>query len=189
MGAIPKSAHIWDREEHEHYVEPEWTSKRLFQVEPFVQEVWDPACGFGRICESARAFGHAVAGTDIVDRRYLFAGTPRDFFSCSDPLANIVSNPPFDIFQKWAEHSLRLARNKVALIWLVPRLNAARWLQETPLARIWLLTPRPSMPPGHTITAGQKPGGGTQDFAWLVWEQGYRGKPELGWLHRDGEGK
>jgi hypothetical protein len=71
------------------------------------------------------------------------------------------------------------------MIWLVPRLNAARWLADTPLARVWLLTPRPSMPPGHVIANGEKPGGGSQDFAWLVWEQGYRGKPELGWLRRD----
>jgi hypothetical protein len=29
------------------------------------------------------------------------------------------------------------------------------------------------MPPGHTITAGEKPGGGKMDFCWLVWECGY----------------
>jgi hypothetical protein len=80
---------------------------------------------------------------------------------------------------------LKLALGKVAMIWQVPRLNAARWLAETPLARVWLLTPRPSMPPGQTITGGRKPGGGTQDYAWLVWEQGYRGKPELGWMRRN----
>lgn len=185
MIAAPKAAHIWDREEHEHYVEPEWCSQRLFQVEPFVQEVWDPACGFGRICESARAFGHAAHGSDIVHRGYYPQTAVRNFLACTEQWANIVSNPPFDCFPEFAKHALKLARNKVALIWLVPRLNAARWLAETPLARIWLLTPRPSMPPGHTITAGQKPGGGTQDFCWLVWEQGYRGKPELGWLKRD----
>jgi len=39
-------------------------------------------------------------------------------------------------------------------------LNAAHWLQGTPLRRISLLTPRPSMPPGHIIAAGSKPGGG-----------------------------
>ncbi len=183
----PKLAQIWDREAHEHYVEPEWCSQRLFDVEPFVQEVWDPACGFGRICESARAFGHCAKATDIVDRGYGHFHGARDFYAAGmfELTANIVSNPPFDRFELFANQALKLARNKVALIWLVPRLNAARWLAGTPLARIWLLTPRPSMPPGHTITAGQKPGGGTQDFCWLVWEQGYRGKPELGWMHRD----
>jgi hypothetical protein len=31
----------------------------------------------------------------------------------------------------------------VAIIFPTARLNAARWLQDTPLRRIWLLTPRP----------------------------------------------
>jgi hypothetical protein len=72
-------------------------------------------------------------------------------------------------------------------IWLTRRLNAARWLSHTPLARIYLLTPRPSMPPGHVILAGEKPGGGSQDFCWLVWSRHHIGPPKLHWLHRDKE--
>jgi hypothetical protein len=71
------------------------------------------------------------------------------------------------------------------VVWLARRLNAARWLAATPLARVYLLTPRPSMPPGHVIAAGEKPGGGTQDFVWLVWDHDYAGAPTLHWLHRD----
>jgi beta-xylosidase len=51
----------------------------------------------------------------------------------------------------------------------------SRWLETTPLRRIWCLTPRPSMPPGAVILAGETPGGGTQDFAWYVWLRGYDG--------------
>ena len=100
-------------------------------------------------------------------------------------MSNIVCNPPFDIFEQFANKALEIARRKVAMIWLVRRLNAARWLEQTPLVRVLLLTPRPSMPPGHTITAGKKPGGGTQDFCWLIWDHAHIGKPELGWLRRD----
>ena len=87
--------------------------------------------------------------------------------------------------QEFCEHALDLEASKVAVICLVRRLNAARWLQELPLIRIWLLTPRPSMPPGSWIAKGNKPGGGTQDFCWLVFERGYAGEPTIGWLHRD----
>jgi hypothetical protein len=80
---------------------------------------------------------------------------------------------------------LRVTTGKICMIMPVPRLNAARWLADTPLARTWLLTPRPSMPPGYTIARGEKPKGGREDFAWLVWIRGYRGSPRLGWLHRD----
>lgn len=34
MTALKKlDAHVWEREENEHYVEPEWCSQRLFEEE------------------------------------------------------------------------------------------------------------------------------------------------------------
>jgi hypothetical protein len=180
-----RKSHIWEREEHEHYVEPSWTSQRLFDVEKFVGEIWDPACGFGTIVQSAVDAGYTATGTDIADRGW---GTRLDFLS-TDVFAsdNIVTNPPFDIAPAFIQHALKLARHKVAAIFPVARLNAARWLQSTPLARVWLLTPRPSMPPGHVIANGEKPGGGKVDFCWLVFAQGHTGGVQMGWLHRDKE--
>lgn len=181
----PRASHIFEREEHEHYVEPLWCSQRLFDVEKFHGDIFDPACGFGRIPESAMLAGYCCAASDIVDRGYKIA-LKNDFFTDASLADNIVSNPPFDCFREFALHALELIRYKLALIWLVRTLPAARWLADTPLRRIYLLTPRPSMPPGHTITAGSKPSGGTQDFCWLIWERGYVGAPEVKWLHRDG---
>lgn len=185
-----ENSHIWQREEHEHYVEPEWCSRRLFAVETFEGQIWDPCCGFGRIPDSATAYGHKhVYASDIVDRGYSGLSEVENFLLCNDQQAapNIVCNPPFDIFKEFALHALSLrSTEKVAMIWLVRTLPAARWLKQTPLARIWLLTPRPSMPPGHVIAAGEKPGGGKQDFCWLVWDKKHGGTPCIDWLHRDG---
>ena len=75
---------------------------------------------------------------------------------------------------------------KVAMVFPTARLNAAHWLRGTPLVRILLMTPRPSMPPGHTIAAGEKPGGGKMDFCWLVWSVGFSGDASVKWLRRDG---
>jgi hypothetical protein len=184
----PEASHIWQREEHEHYVEPEWCSKRLFEVEKFEGPIWDPCCGFGRIPDAARAAGHFVRASDIADRGYEPEGGKivKSFFDSTLGCKNIVCNPPFDIFQRFATHALSVSTHKVAMIWLVRTLPAARWLRQTPLARIHLLTPRPSMPPGHVITAGEKPGGGKQDFCWLVWDKRHTGPATIGWLHRDG---
>jgi hypothetical protein len=182
----PENSHIWDREEHEHYVEPEWCSRRLFAVEDFTGPIFDPCCGFGHILKSAEAAEHETWAADIVDRG--FPGTNvEDFFTSTNNPADIVSNPPFDKFQPFALRALEVCYQKVALVWLVRTLPAARWLRQTPLARIHLLTPRPSMPPGHTITAGEKPGGGKQDFCWLVWDKAHTGPASIGWLHRDGQ--
>jgi len=168
----------------EHYVEPFWVSERLFEEEHFVGDIYDPACGFGRIIDSAVKAGYLAHGADLVDRRG--RGDVRDFLlnNITTP-NNIVSNPPFDNFEAFAKHALARARNKVALIMPTARLNAARWLENTPLQSVWLLTPRPSMPPGHVITAGGKVGGGKSDYCWLVFDHKWTGHPELKWMRRD----
>ena len=189
-----RQAHIFDKEARGHYVEPAWISRRLFEVENFGTQaiIYDPACGWGTITNEARARGFEVYGSDIVNRRRHKLGKRffrTDFLTVDQcpPNASIITNPPFDLVEEFARHAIEIGPRKVAMVCLVRRLNAARWLQELPLRRIWLLTPRPSMPPGSWIAKGNKPGGGTQDFCWLVFERGYLGTPGVGWLHRDGE--
>lgn len=186
----PLGAHVWAKEPLGFYVEPEWCSERLFAVEKFAGSIWDPCCGIGRIADAAHRVGYSTYATDIVDRGYRRFEGCADFLQCDRGLApSIVCNPPFDRCDAFVRHALDLTRpnGKVAMIWLVRRLNAARWLARTPLARIHLLTPRPSMPPGQVILAGERPGGGTQDFAWLVFDHKHKGSPSLHWLHRDAE--
>jgi hypothetical protein len=188
VSAVRKlDAHIWEREEHEHYVEPSWCSARLLDEEAIENPLWDPCCGFGTIVENAKAFGFKTLASDIVHRSE-HCENVLDFFSCKSTHArSIVCNPPFNIADRFALHALSLAHiDTVAMIFPTARLNAAHWLKGTPLARVWLLTPRPSMPPGHVIAAGEKPGGGKMDYCWLVWTRDHDGPPELRWLRRDG---
>jgi hypothetical protein len=184
-----RRSHIFAKDKHEHYVEPAWVSRRLFQVEKFTSLVYDPACGWGTILKEARAAGYKVYGTDIINRRRHRLPTFRkyDFLARCDAIAgsSVVCNPPFDHVQEFCQHALELGAPKVAMIMLLRRLPAAHWLQKLPLRRTYFLCPRPSMPPGNWIAAGNKPGGGTQDFVWAIFERGYTGKPELAWLHRD----
>jgi hypothetical protein len=182
-----RASYIWERHSRDWYVEPPWCSERLFAVEPFIGTVWDPCAGGGNIVRAAKAAGLDAHGTDITPRdpsvHYI------DFLSnCCGPNhdKNIVTNPPFGIARRVVELALVRVRRKVAVIFPVARLNAARWLADLPLARIWLLTPRPSMPPGETILRGEKPGGGKMDYCWLVFERGHQGAPAVQWLHRDG---
>jgi hypothetical protein len=41
-----------------------------------------------------------------------------------------------------------------------------------PLYREYRVGPRPSMPPGRVIVAGEKPGTETSEFSWFVWLKG-----------------
>jgi hypothetical protein len=136
---------------------------------------------------AARAAYVPAMGSDIVDR-----GLPgtivRDFFDWREPVGNIVSNPPFAIAERFVAHALTIARQQVAMllpvIWLQGD-RRSRWLETTPLERVLLITPRPSMPPGVAIMAGQKPGSGTKDYAWFIWSRGYTGTATIGWLRRN----
>jgi hypothetical protein len=191
-----RATHIFPKDPHGHYVEPAWCSKRLFEEEYFGASgslVLDPACGWGRCLQAARAHHHRVLGMDIVKRRefgaYPFIG--HNFLNGPVPtkakITSIVCNPPFDHVEEFCTRALATVQFKVAMLCLLRRLPAAHWLGELPLEKIYFLTPRPSMPPGTWITAGNPPGGGTQDFCWLVFTKRTHPKsPVLQWLHRDG---
>lgn len=184
-------AHLWARHPDDWYVEEQWVDRRLFEHERFDGSICDPACGLGRIVEAAHRAGFRDAfGQDIVMRSehcrrvsdFLideFSGRPPD---------NIVSNPPFKAAQKFTARALDIAARKVAMLlplrWIAGGARS-RWLEESRPARVLILTPRPSMPPGPVIAAGLRAGGGKTDFAWYVWEKGYGGAPQFGWLRRD----
>lgn len=188
-----KESRLWSRQGEDWYREPLWCSARLFDNERFEGTIYDPSCGSGRILQSAASRGHDVLGSDIV-KRSEWCGQIVDF--CCDealiwPQDNIVANPPFALCNgvppPYADRALTVAEKKVALLlpagWM-NGLKRSHWLETTPLRRVWLLTPRPSMPPGD-LPEDANPGNGTTDYAWFVWEHGYAGKPEIGWLRRD----
>jgi hypothetical protein len=147
-------SHIWQRDERDHYIEPQWVSERLFEDEDFDRNrvLLDPCTGFGRIAAAAARAGYRVTAADIVDRG--FPGTHvQDFLTRKSAPPSVVGNPPFNAVEAFARHALDTGARKTALIFPVARLNAARWLRDLPLRRVWLLTPRPSMPPGAVIYA------------------------------------
>lgn len=206
-----KNAHLWARHPDDYYTEPEWCSERLFAVVNFEGTIVDPSCGSGRIIRAARAHREKAAkvgdnritkalGYDIVKRSRECNEETEDFLTSDYETDNIVTNPPFGLCGKankksrhdedfaYVKKALATAEKKVALLLPLPWMTGAdkaAYLQTTPLAQVLVLTPRPSMPPGPVIEAGEDPGGGTEDFAWYIWSREHKGPPVLGWLNRD----
>jgi hypothetical protein len=90
----PLAAHLWAKEVHGFYIEPQWCSERLFEVETFNGGIWDPACGIGRVADAARRAGYRTIATDLIDRGYPRLDARVDFLSANPPRAqNIVCNP------------------------------------------------------------------------------------------------
>ncbi len=167
--AKKKNAHLWARHPEDWYVEPAWCDTGLFRAVRFEGPIVDPCCGYGRILNAAHAAGYQTFGMDIVDRgaarRHSFV--LGDFRQTDTPFRNIVCNPPFalaDAFLAWA---LRSAQKKAALLLPSSWANAdkrAALLQTLPLRHVLALSPRPSMPPGTVLEAGQPAGNGPHRF-------------------------
>ena len=190
-----RESHLWRRDPLDWYVEPEWCSERLFELEHFHGDIWDPAAGTGRIRDAAHKAGLTCMASDIEPRDYA-AVSCHDFLVLrgSFEFPNIVSNPPFGRAEEFAKLALHVAQRKVVLLlpanW-VQGDKRSRWLETTPLRRVLFLTPRPSMPPGAVVVSGGRPGNGTTDYAWFIWDNEgteplfrERQAPEIGWCRR-----
>jgi hypothetical protein len=197
----PRDSHIFQRDATDHYVEPNWVSARLFEVEEFNGPVLDPAVGWGRITTAAYHLNFQTMGCDIVNRHpcncsdfrllNFTAVLEEKDYSWLSQAGAVVTNPPFNLLREFTLRACSLMTigkvTKVALIFPVRRLPAAHWLEQLPLARVLMLSPRPSMPTSKHILAGGSVGGGTVDYSWAIFQRDYKGQPSMGWLHRDAE--
>jgi hypothetical protein len=184
----PRRSHIFARDRDDFYSDPSWVSERLFAVERFEKFIWEVTCGLGTIARAACAAGlliFLVFASDIVDHDY---GVRQDFLKATAPTTdvfNVVTNQPFMLTHELVTQAFTLGAAKVAIIFPVARVNAAPWLTTLPLARVWLLTQRPPMPPDRLIANGERLGEGKMDFC-LSFDRTHTESLTLGWLHRDG---
>jgi hypothetical protein len=173
-----------NRETHDFY--PTWpaATAALLGVEKFDGAIWEPACGDGAMSRVLEAAGHEVISTDLIDRGFGEGG--RDFLMEWQPRApNIVTNPPFRWAKEFIDRSLQLTTGKVALFLRLAFLEGqerGRWLPETPLARVWIMSRRVPIQRGRMANPGKEEGGGVIAFAWFVWDHTHSGPPQLGWL-------
>lgn len=183
MSRVEKKAHIHARDPHDWYVESEACTRALLRVERFFGTIWDPACGQGNIMRACRSTGLKAVGSDVV-RRAPVEGDPWWFGVCdflqdtrAPSCESIITNPPF-FKAKGTEAFIRkavtIAQHKVAIFtdvkFLAGGARASGLYAEHPPSRVWILSPRPSCPPGEWLKAGNKAGGGTADWCWTVWD-------------------
>lgn len=167
--------------EHGFYQEPSWLVDALLDVEDFSAGVWDPCCGEGTIPKACQARGIHAVGSDVCDRGY---GWQQDFFENTHSPADchILSNPDYSKMREFVDHALTFTRGKVCVLARLAFLESqARrpWFIASPLARVWVSSRRPSMPPGGKGIVAK---GGSIAFAWFVFQHGHIGAPTIGWL-------
>lgn len=199
-----KSTHSFARESDNWYVEPADCTAALCRAEAFSGRTVDPCAGMGRTIEGARQAGVHIEGYDLRHRGNRTVAASRDFFSPHQlprmwPCENIVSNPPYGareyvpvgerkrLEEHFIELALERAQRKVAVFLHSTWMNGEKrqkWLSSLPLHRVYLVSPRPSCLPGHLIQAGEKACGGTKDYAWFVFLNGFEGDAIIRFLRR-----
>jgi hypothetical protein len=174
-----------ERVQDDFYATPEESTLALLAVENIVYPALEPACGAGHIARLLK--DGQVTATDLVYRGYGTGGLDflvGDFFK--DSVATIITNPPFNLFQEFAEKALSVATNKVILFGKLQALEGkkrATWMQSSPLRTVYVFKGRQNpLRDGNPLNENGKPWSNTMAFAWFVWEIGYSGKPTIEWL-------
>jgi hypothetical protein len=171
-----------NREKDDFNITPPAATEGLLEVEEFDGAIWECACGIGAISKVLEAQGHDVVSTDLVDRGY---GEGRiDFLLEWQPRApNIVTNPPYKIFEPFLKNALTLYSGKLALLLPLRYLAGVKRgeiYKASPPARCWIFSAR--IKDFHRAGWTPTGNGGMIDFMWMVWEKGYVGKMQTWWI-------
>lgn len=142
---------------------PTWATNYLLDMEPFSNTVYEPCCGTGAISKVFWNNGYTVISTDIVDRGY---GNVADVFDLEKINGDVITNPPFSKYSKIKNHLIDVTSGKVALLSFAR--NLGRDVENKygkTLKNVYIL--------GKLDFPEIKLG---WQFAWFVWEKGYRGE-------------
>lgn len=156
------------------YSTPEYATEALMKRIVFEGEIWEPACGLMAMVNVLKKYNPVIA-TDI-------RITGHDFLLESRIVKNIVTNPPYNLAEKFVWQGLRKAEHKLALFLRLNFLEGQRRYQmfkQTPLKQVLVFCKRQTLSPeGSNVVTG-----GTIAYAWFIWERGHKGLPTIDWIN------
>lgn len=192
-------------DDHAWFIDEPFCTDLLLRQEVFPGTTLDPCCGMGQTLMAMERDGYSPArlfGADLVDRcsdrRDAWSGrvTVRDFLTWHPEddhrPDNIIMNPPFGgglLVEQFIERARAVARCRVAALVRADFLGSQRrvtWWHANKPQRLYMLAPRPSMPPGEEWIGGAiAAAGGYNEYIWCVWDrtaEPSRAWPSFWWL-------
>lgn len=150
--------------------------------------VWEPAAGRSAIVNVLRGRGHQIVASDIFD--YGNLDFVADFMTVTQPPAGcgcILTNPPFQIVNKFIAHALDLSPRVIMLARLALLESVARTeiLEYRNLARVHVFRNR--LPMMHRDGWDGPRASSAVAYAWFVWDRDHRGLPTLNRISREVE--
>jgi hypothetical protein len=159
---------------------PDWATYALIENEPFVGEIWEPACGDGAMARVLALRGNPVFATDLYDRGFGQSGI--DFLRSNRVAVNVVTNPPYNAAEGFVRAGVKNARHKFALLLRLAFLEGANRantiFSKCPPSRVWVFSERITFYPAGAIRKGT----GTTAYAWFVWDREASRGTELKWF-------
>ena len=171
------------RQDNNFYATHPSVTQDILRKEKFHNKVLEPFCGTGSMAEVIKENGYEVEAYDIIDRGY---GKVGDFYEVDFPKGeyDIISNPPYDTnLPELIVRCLSIAKNKVALLLPLDYLSGKQRIQKVystkPPRTVYVYEDRIIV----GLNADFKQNLGNKiNYAWYVWEKGFKGTPELKWI-------
>jgi hypothetical protein len=179
-GFKPTLKRFADLEGPDFFPTPPWATFALIENEPFVGEIWEPACGDGAMARVLALHGNPVMATDLYDRGFGQSGI--DFLTTDRSADNIVTNPPYNAAESFVRIGVRAAKRKFALLLRLAFLEGANRANtiftRCPPSRVWVFSERITFYPSGAVRKGT----GTTAYAWFVWDKDVHKGTELKWF-------
>lgn len=158
---------------------PAICTELLMRQEKFYGNILEPACGRGAISKVlSKKYGVInVISSDIEKYGY---GIQRDFFDISKA-NNIITNPPYNIAEKFLEHALDIYSKKVCFLLRLDFLhgqNRYELFSRYPISRVYVFSKRIEFRPEK-----KRDFGGGMTTAWFVWDKKYKGDTVLKFIN------
>lgn len=172
------------REYNDYYATHPSVTQDLLKVESFSENILEPFCGTGSISDVLEENGYIVEKYDLIDRGN---NKVQDFrkLEVEPDKYDIITNPPYT--SELIDHILkciRVCKKKVAILMPLRYLTGleryTRLFKDNPPARVYVYQNNILIGKGGDFT---KKLGGLVEYAWFVWEKGYKEETRLRWLY------
>jgi hypothetical protein len=162
------------------YETPPCATIALMRADLLPRCIFEPAAGRGSIANVLRSRGHRVVASDVVD--YGNLDFIADFLTVPTVPAGcgcILTNPPFQIVNKFIAHALDLSPRVIILARLALLESVARTeiLEYRDLARIHIFRNR--LPFMHRDGWSGRRASSSIAFAWYIWDRDHHGLPTI----------
>lgn len=154
--------------------------------------VWECACGTDHLSERLQEFGYQVYSSDLINRGY---GNTMNFLE-TETIAkdiDIITNPPFKMASEFVTHAMSILREgqKLVLFLKIQFLETEKRMelfQRCGLKCVGVMSNRVCCAMNGEFDKYFKKDtngaykGGTQMYAWYVFEKGYKGQATIDWI-------